>query len=258
VTEGAGNGLKLRVFAQGSRRNRSGSRIPVVAVPAAQDGGDLVHVRLAGAVIEPGDAGTPDSPVDVVALVASAGGLAALNQVLLTMPDNFNAALVIVQHLGGQASRLAEILDRRSPLPVYVCPPQRLLEITPDAECSVRPMEPGHRLRPIDFFLASLARSYGRRAMVVVLTGMGGDSAAGSEAVSHASGTVLVQSPKSAQHPMMPTAVIGIGAADIVLPLSELGPMIADVVAGGARYRDFLLLVAAQTDGVLTGVRRRR
>jgi chemotaxis response regulator CheB len=241
-------------------------------VPAAQDGGDLVHVRLAGAVIEPGDAGTPDSPVDVVALVASAGGLAALNQVLLTMPDNFNAALVIVQHLGGQASRLAEILDRRSPLPVrwiadhdrlepghvYVCPPQRLLEITPDAECSVRPMEPGHRLRPIDFFLASLARSYGRRAMVVVLTGMGGDSAAGSEAVSHASGTVLVQSPKSAQHPMMPTAVIGIGAADIVLPLSELGPMIADVVAGGARYRDFLLLVAAQTDGVLTGVRRRR
>ena len=244
----------------------------MVIVPAAQDGGNLVHVRLAGVPIGPGAAGAPGSPVDVVALVASAGGLAALSQVLLALPDDFNAALVIVQHLGGPASRLAEILGRHSPLPVhwiadhdrlepghvYVCPPQQLLEIRPDAECSVRPMEPGHRLRPIDFFLASLARSFGRRAMVVVLTGMGGDSAAGSEAVSQASGTVLVQSPKSAAHPPMPTAVIGIGAADIVLPLSELGPMIADVVAGGASYRDFLLLVAAQTEGALAGARRRR
>ncbi len=208
----------------------------------------------------------------MVALVASAGGLAALIQVLLTLPDDFNAALVVVQHLGGPVSRLAEILGRRSPLPVhwigdhdllkaghvYVCPAQRLLEIRPDAECLIRVMEPDHRLRPIDFFLASLARSYGRRAMVVVLTGMGGDSAAGSEAVSQASGTVLVQSPKSADHPMMPTAVIGIGAADIVLPLSELGRMIADVVAGGASYRDFLLLVAAQTEETLTGARPRR
>jgi two-component system chemotaxis response regulator CheB len=216
-------------------------------------------------------AGTPGSPFDVVALVASAGGLAALHQVLLPLPDDFNAALVVVQHLGGPVSNLAEILGRRGPLPVhwiadhdvlkpghvYVCPPQRLLAIMPDAECSVRPMEPDHRLRPIDFFLASLAHSYGRRAMVVVLTGMGSDSAAGSEAVSLASGTVLVQSPKSAAHPMMPLAVIGIGAADMVLPLSELGRVIADVVAGGASYRDFLLLVAAQAEAVLAIPRAR-
>ena len=43
-----------------------------------------------------------------------------------------------------------------------------------------------------------------------------------------------------------------------LLPLSELGRMIADVVAGGASYRDFLLLVAAQTEGALAGARRRR
>jgi two-component system chemotaxis response regulator CheB len=223
----------------------------VVTVPAARDGDDLVRIRLAAALIRPPGAalaaGTPDSPFDVVALVTSAGGLAALGQVLL-LPDGFNAALVVVQHLGGPASTLAEILDRRCPLPVHwiadhdllrsghvhVCPPQRLLAVRADAECSVRPMEPVHRLRPMDFFLASLARSYGRRAMVVVLTGMGRDSAAGSEAVSQASGTVLVQSPASAEHPMMPSAVIGAGVADMVLPLSELGRVIADVVAGGA------------------------
>jgi two-component system chemotaxis response regulator CheB len=179
-----------------------------------------------------------------VALVASAGGLPALDQVLLPLPTDFGAAVVIVQHLGGRESSLVNILRRRSPLPVdwiadhdmlkpgrvYVCPPRRLLEVMPDAECSLLPLEPEHRLRPMDFFLTSLADSYGRAAMVVVLTGMGHDSAAGSQAVSRAGGTVLVQNPESAEHPGMPSAVIESGAADLVLPLRELGQVIADAV----------------------------
>ena len=210
-------------------------------------------MQPASAAIGPGNArpaaGTPGSPFDVVALVTSAGGLSALNQVLRPLPDDFGAALVIVQHLSRAGSSLVEILSRRSPLPVhwiadrdalkpgrvYVCPPQHLLEVMPDAECLVRPMDPDHRLRPIDFFLASLADSYSRRAMVVVLTGMGRDSAAGSEAVSKAGGMVLVQSPESAEHPLMPSAVIEAGVADMVLPLAELGRVIADVVTGSTR-----------------------
>ncbi len=124
--------------------------------------------------------------------------------------------------------------DRLIPGHVYVCPPQHLLEVSPGAECSIRPMEHAHRLRPIDFFLASLAGSYGPRAMVVVLTGMGRDAAAGSELVSQAGGTVLAQSPGSAEHPTMPSAVIDTGVATLVLPLPELGRVIADVVAGSA------------------------
>ena len=221
-------------------------------MPAASDSENPVRIQPADALSCLGDAGpaagTPRSHFDVVAVVASAGGLSALNQVLRPLPENFNAALVIVQHLGNPPSSLVEILGRHSPLPVqwiadhdslspgrvYVCPPQRLLEVMPDAECLVRPMEQGHRFRPIDFFLVSLAHSYGQRAMVVVLTGMGRDSAAGSEIVSQAGGTVLVQSPESAEHPTMPLAVIDTGVADKVLPLPELGQAIADVVAGGA------------------------
>jgi two-component system chemotaxis response regulator CheB len=221
-------------------------------MPAASDGENPVRIQPADAVTPLGDAGpagvTPRSAFDVVAVVASAGGLSALDQVLRPLPENFDAALVIVQHLGNPPSSLVEILARHSPLPVrwiadhdllspgrvYICPPQSLLEVTPDAECSVRPMDQGHRFRPIDFFLASLAHSYAQRAMVVVLTGMGRDSAAGSEIVSQAGGTVLVQSPESAEHPSMPSAVIDTGVADKVLPLPELGQVIADVVAGGA------------------------
>ncbi|HEU4896132.1 MAG TPA: chemotaxis protein CheB [Actinomycetota bacterium] len=55
---------------------------------------------------------------------------------------------------------------------VLVCPPKRLLEVMPDGDCSLRPIDPHHMLRPIDWFLASVAESYGQGAMAVVLTGM--------------------------------------------------------------------------------------
>ena len=187
----------------------------------------------------------------VVALVASAGGLSAINHVLLRLPPGLPAAVVVVQHLGSLGSNLAEILRRRSALPVawiagherlrpgrvYVCPPKQMLEVMPDAECSLTPVDRDHRLRPIDFFLMSLADSCGQRAMAVVLTGMGRDSADGSQAVSRAGGTVLVQSPDSAEFPGMPSAVIESGTADLVLPLRDIGAAIADVVARGATSR---------------------
>ena len=184
--------------------------------------------------------------VDVVALVASAGGLSAVSHVLSQLPDDFGAAVVVVQHLSGSGSSLVNILRRHSPLlpaewitdrvrlepgRVYVCPPRRLLEVRADAECSLTPMEPDDRLRPIDFFLASLADSYGPRAMTVVLTGMGRDSAAGCQGVRRAGGTVVVQSPDSAEYPGMPSAVIEGGVADLVVPLPEIGQVIADIVS---------------------------
>lgn len=191
------------------------------------------------------------APFGVVALVASAGGLSAVNHVLAQLPGDFGAAVLVVQHLGGSGSSLVEILRRHSPLPaewvtdhvqvrpgrVYVCPPRHLLAVTPDAECSLQPMGYNDRLRPIDFFLASLADSYGPRALAVVLTGMGRDSAAGCQHVSRAGGTVLVQSPGSAEHAGMPSAAIESGAADLVLPLPEIGRVLADVVSGGALPR---------------------
>jgi hypothetical protein len=63
----------------------------------------------------PRGGGAARARFDVVALVASAGGLSALNQVLLHLPDDFGGPVVIVQHLGGANSTLVDILRRRSP-----------------------------------------------------------------------------------------------------------------------------------------------
>src|SRR5262249_60943726 len=58
-------------------------------------------------------------PTDLVALVASAGGLAALTAVLSHLPADFPAAVVVLQHLDpNRPSLLSEILGRHSGLPV--------------------------------------------------------------------------------------------------------------------------------------------
>src|SRR5512140_1341998 len=56
---------------------------------------------------------------DVIALAASAGGLQALTQVLSGLKVDFHASLLVVQHLDPHhRSMMAEILNKRTPLPV--------------------------------------------------------------------------------------------------------------------------------------------
>src|SRR5437868_15015349 len=84
---------------------------------------------------------------DVVALAASAGGLAALTRVLAAVPADFPAAIAVIQHLDPRHRCLmAHILSRITPLEVsdaqygeslhggyvYIAPPKRQLLINPD------------------------------------------------------------------------------------------------------------------------------
>src|SRR3712207_1291793 len=156
--------------------------------------------------------------VEVVTLVASAGGLEALSVVLRDLPEDFAAAVVVAQHLGGQGSSLLEILERRIALPlewardggrvcagrVTVCPPRSVLEILPDGSCAVRPSAGTLEERPLDTLLASVGDSYGASALGVVLTGMGRDGAAGTAALRAGGGIVIAQDEETAEQPAMP------------------------------------------------------
>ncbi|GAB3767232.1 hypothetical protein GCM10028796_28140 [Ramlibacter monticola] len=189
----------------------------------------------------------PAAPFDIVAIVASAGGLDAMSAVLAELPAGLPAAIVLAQHLGAE-SALVEILGRRLSLPVawaaqgtpllpghvYVCPPHQSMEVLPDRTCTLtaftRDLLQEH---PFDTLLASVADSCGSRAVAVVLTGMGRDGAAGARAVRTAGGAVIVQSEDTAAYPDMPRAASRAGAADLVLPLALIGRTLNDVVAGG-------------------------
>jgi two-component system, chemotaxis family, protein-glutamate methylesterase/glutaminase len=182
--------------------------------------------------------------VELVALVASAGGLEALSTVLRDLPIELPAAIVVQQHLGGHDSVLPAILGRQAarevawardgqtlaPGEVVVCPPAMHLELTPDGCCRLRMMgDLGERR--FDVMLSSLAASYGPRGLGVVLSGSGQDGAVGTAEMKRAGAVVIAESPETAQYRSMPVAAARAGA-DLVLPVHEIGRVVADLVAG--------------------------
>ncbi len=183
-------------------------------------------------------------PVELVVLVASAGGLDALSTVLGNLPTEFPAGIVVQQHLGDHDSALPTILrrltarqvswvrDRQSLAPghVLVCPPRMHLELTPQGRCGLRDLQ-GLGVRRFDVLLRSIARSYGPRSVAVVLSGSGRDGAAGTAAMKRAGAIVIAESPKTALYSSMPTAAARAGA-DVMLPAHQIGRVLAGIVAG--------------------------
>jgi two-component system chemotaxis response regulator CheB len=87
-------------------------------------------------------------------------------------------------------------------------------------------------LRPrADPTIADVARLYGKRVVLAVLTGMGRDGLDGARAVKAAGGRVLAEAEETCTIYGMPRAVAEAGLADHVLPLHELGPAIAREVS---------------------------
>jgi two-component system chemotaxis response regulator CheB len=179
----------------------------------------------------------------MVGVGASAGGIEALIKIVGMLPVDLGAAVCIVLHVPATGrSLLADILDRRTELPVsvpddgerlhagrvYVAPPDCHLTVADGRLWLGRgPKENG--VRPaVDPMLRSLASAYGHRAVAVVLSGGLGDGSLGALVVKQAGGTVVVQDPSEATVPSMPeSALRAVGEVDAVLPAAEIGPALA-------------------------------
>jgi len=181
----------------------------------------------------------------VVALVASAGGLEALSEVLAGLPAAFPAAVLVLQHLeSGRESRLPEILGRRTPLAVraaadgdalcagtvYVAPSGRHLRITAGRTLALTDTPLVNYSRPsADVLLDSLAAA-GAPVIAVVLTGRGRDGAAGSVHVLRGGGTVLAQDQATSLHFGMPGAAARAGGVSEVLALADIAPRLLQLL----------------------------
>jgi PAS domain S-box-containing protein len=178
----------------------------------------------------------------IVGIGASAGGLDAFSVLLRQVPADANLAIVFVQHLAPQhESALVTLLSAQSSMPVvqaedgthvqanhvYVIPPNRQLTI------SARTLHLGPRpddrsqYNPIDAFLISLARSWGARAIGVILSGTASDGAMGIREIRAGGGVTIVQTPPSAKYDGMPCAALATGMVDLVLPPDQIGPKLA-------------------------------
>jgi two-component system chemotaxis response regulator CheB len=81
----------------------------------------------------------------------------------------------------------------------------------------------------IDVLFESAADAYGASVAAVVLTGANSDGARGVKAIKKRGGFVVVQDPKTAEAPSMPTAAIAAARVDQILPLERIGPFLLEL-----------------------------
>ncbi len=174
----------------------------------------------------------------VVVIAISTGGPAALGRFLPALPASTPLALLIVQHLpAGFTAPLAERLDGLSPFRVreacdgdrpepglaLIAPGDRHLEIHADGRLHIVDGPEENGVRPAaDVTMRAAARVFGRRAVGVVMTGMGRDGADGVRAIKSAGGVTLVQDQATSVIYGMPRAAVETGCVDRALPLERL------------------------------------
>jgi two-component system chemotaxis response regulator CheB len=101
---------------------------------------------------------------------------------------------------------------------------------------------PENSCRPaVDPMFRSVAQTYGRNALAVVMTGMGSDGALGAKAIREAGGEVLVQDEASSVVWGMPGAVVAAGVTDQIYPVGR----IADEITKRVRFQRPLRAAAA-------------
>ncbi|MFN7119228.1 MAG: chemotaxis protein CheB [Saprospiraceae bacterium] len=177
------------------------------------------------------------NPFLLVGVGASAGGVQALQRLFLSIPADSNMAYVVVMHLSEQyESNLDSILQNQTQMPVqqvqepvlvepnhvYVIPPGKFLEMM---DGMIRLREPerveGKRIS-IDHFFRTLADTYGRRAVCIILSGTGTDGTLGMKHIKERNGFAMVQDPATAAFDMMPRSAINTGLVDVVLPIEQI------------------------------------
>jgi two-component system CheB/CheR fusion protein len=181
-----------------------------------------------------------------VVIGSSAGGIEALSRVVASLPSDFQAPIVIAQHLDPKRpSHLGEILARHSTLPVkvvdgsaslesgviFVVPSNRLVEIV-GGKLRVRPAKAGAVAPSVDLLLETAAAAFGPGLIAVILTGSGHDGSAGAWHVKQAGGAVVIENPATAMFPSMP-ASISPSLVDAAADLDSVGEVLRNLLAAG-------------------------
>ena len=187
----------------------------------------------------------------LIAIGASTGGTEAIRVILEQMPADAPAT-VITQHIPAAFSKpFAERLDRHSKMTVvqaeddmpllaghaYVAPGGLHLRVQRSGarwRCRLGEDDPIRRHRPsVDALFESVAQAAGANASAALLTGMGDDGARGLLALRKAGAATMVQDEASSVVWGMPGAAYTLGAAQQVLPLSEIaGALLASTNVG--------------------------
>ena len=211
---------KVRAAAK-ARVRRSGGTMPSITAP-------------------PGTAYRFSATHKIIAVGASTGGTEALKELLSPLPADF-PGIVIVQHMPEAFTRqFAQRLDSLCKIRVEeaqdgdrILPGHALLApgghhmaiVRRGAEYAVhvyRGERVNRHLPSVDVLFSSCARSMGKNALGVLLTGMGADGAKGMLEMKQAGAFNIAQDESTCVVFGMPREAILIKAVDQVLPLDQI------------------------------------
>jgi two-component system chemotaxis response regulator CheB len=181
----------------------------------------------------------------LVAIGTSTGGPAALHRILIDLPRDFPAPILVVQHMArgfidGLARWLSANLavkvvvgadgDVLTPGTVYLGPDNRHMGAS-EGRIALSDDAPNNGFRPsIDYLFDSCARAYGPSMVAVMLTGMGQDGVEGLETVRARGGRVLAQDEESSVVYGMAQVAVERGLVNEVFPLDLIGRRLKDLV----------------------------
>lgn len=192
----------------------------------------------------------------LVAIASSTGGPDALSIILSRLPEKFPVPIVIAQHISeGFVSGMVGWLKPLSrvelkvasdgeylrPGTAYVCPPETHMRVDGSRKIVFVARHEKDIYRPsCDLLLSSAAESFGKKAIGIILTGMGSDGVAGMKRIKEAGGRTIAQDEQTSIIFGMARLAIESGCIDTVLPLEAISSEIAraaaaDVGASAAR-----------------------
>ena len=178
---------------------------------------------------------------DVVSIGVSTGGPPAVQKVLSALPADFPAPILIAQHMpaaftGPFAKRLdtqcsinvkeAEPLERLKGGTAYICPGGKhlRLENRGGTLTGVVTDEPKEALyKPsANVLMETTGLALGRRALGVILTGMGSDGLEGTKVLKEKGGKAIAQSEASCVVYGMPKAIVDAKLADEIVDIDDM------------------------------------
>ncbi len=175
---------------------------------------------------------------NLIVIGASAGGYDALTDIVRELSPEIPAAIIILLHLpSGSEHPLRNSLGRLTLIPVvqvesseplrhgaiFVPPPGKsatfrggLIIVDPEAV-------PERPVTTINRLFVSAAKTYGKRVIGVILSGLLRDGTDGLRAVHEAGGLTIVQNPMDAEYSSMPANAMENLPVTFCLNLSDIG-----------------------------------
>lgn len=175
---------------------------------------------------------SPVSPLPIVAIGASAGGLDAFQEFFLNMPEDNGMAFVLIAHLDpNHVSILPELIQKCTKMTVhrvedgmtitvnsvFIIPPNKDMIISKGVLQLLDRAEKLHTRLPIDTFLKSLAIDQKQNAICIILSGTGSDGTLGIKEIKSTLGMVMAQDEKTAKYMGMPKSAMDTGLVDYIL-----------------------------------------